>query len=249
MTARSSTRHLCVVLHDVAPGRWAQCQRLMAQLQAIAGTRLPLTLLVVPQPHSEACEHGEHVWGQRELRWLHRMVSAGHEIALHGLTHPGDAQRRPAAQESGLMALDRAQTEERLDAALAWANQNGLPVSGFVPPAGQMNDAGWDAVADAGFHYSCTPDCIVSLPERREMAARRLVFSPRSAWRRVASVAWNNALGWHQRHSPLLRLDLHPADADHPLLSRCWQRLLWTTLRDRQPLRLSEAAMLAARTD
>jgi hypothetical protein len=47
--------------------------------------------------------------------------------------------------------------------------------------------------------------------------------------------------------APLLRLELHPADADHPAVLRCWTQLLSDALRTRVPLQLREAAALARR--
>lgn len=243
-------RHLCVVLHDVSPLRWAACTRLLAQLQRVTGgAPLPLTLLVVPHMH------GRHDLPPPYLRWLQAMAAAGHEIALHGLTHRDDApparrwterwlRRVYTDGEGEFAALGFSEAARRLRLSRAWAAEHGLPIGGFVPPAWLMNAAGWSAVAQAGFPYSCTLNRIVTLPDNRVLTARSLVFSNRNAWRRAASVAWNHTLARQQRHSPLLRLELHPADADHPALARCWQRLLAGALRDRQPLSLYQASRL-----
>jgi len=60
----------------------------------------------------------------------------------------------------------------------------------------------------------------------------------------VLSVVWNTLLGHLLARAPLLRLELHPADADHPAVRRCWMRILGRALREqhRKPLRLDEVA-------
>ena len=104
-------------------------------------------------------------------------------------------------------------------------------------------------MAEAGFRYTCTLNTIVALPSRQTLHAPSLVFSTRSAWRRGLSLLWNRNLAWRQRKAPLLRLELHPQDGDHPAVMRCWSRVLARALRDRQPVRLSEvAAQLLAPT-
>lgn len=250
-----NARHLCVVLHDVAPARWAGCTRVLRQLREVAartGAQLPVTLLVVPMLH------GVRGASRHYLRWLHHQQSLGHELALHGLTHHDDGPppRGPrewllrkvyTAGEGEFAALRREQAEARLSYARAWAEVHGLWTPGFVPPAWLLNDAGWEAVTQAGFTHVAMFDRIVALPEGRALPARSVVFSTRSAWRRVLSLGWNSALAWQQQRSgvPLLRLELHPQDADHPAVVRCWQRVLARALREREALRLGEAAALA----
>jgi len=250
--------HVCVVLHDVAPARWGGCTRVLSQLRGVAadaGVDLPVTLLVVPMMHGAAGA------SQHYLRWLHRQADLGHELALHGLTHRDegappagwlDRLRRGVytAGEGEFAALTHAQAAERLGRGLAWARQQQLHMPGFVAPAWLMNEAAWQAVTEAGFTWTATLDRVVTLPARQALKAQSLVFSTRSAWRRGLSLLWNSALGWqqHMRNAPLMRLELHPDDGDHPAIRRCWQGLLQRALQDRQPLRLGEAAARAHAT-
>ncbi len=247
--------HLCVVLHDVAPARWGGCTRVLRLLRETATrarVELPVTLLVVPMMH------GERGQSPHYLRWLRHLQASGHELALHGLTHTDEGRpprglrerllrRVYTAGEGEFAALDASEAAARLACARAWADRLGLHTPGFVAPAWLLNDAGWQAVAHAGFTHTATLDRVVALPGGEALAARSLVFSTRSAWRRVLSLAWNHALGWQlqRQQAPLLRLELHPQDADHPAIARCWQRLLLAALREREPLRLGEAAALA----
>jgi hypothetical protein len=251
--APAAARHLCVVLHDVAPSRWLGCTRVLRQLRAVAreaGVKLPVTLLVVPMMHGVAGSSSCY------LRWLHSQAWAGHELALHGLTHSDEGppprslreyllRRQYTDSEGEFAALSHAQAAERLAAGRAWAQQHDLAMAGFVAPAWLLNAESWEAVAEAGFDYTCTFDRVVALPERQAVVAPSLVFSNRAGWRRRLSVLRNTLLGRRLRRTPLLRLDLHPGDCENPAVQRCWSRLLAQALREREPLRLQQAAALA----
>lgn len=244
-------RHLCVVLHDVAPARWDGCARVLRQLRRVAAqvgvAAVPVTLLVVPQLH------GDTALPPHYLRWLRRLARAGHELALHGLTHRDESppaatvaerllRRHYTAGEGEFAVIDDEGAASRIAQGQAWARANGLTMRGFVAPAWLLSAAAARAVTAAGFEYTCTLSRLIALPGAESLHAQSLVFSTRSAWRRALSLVWNTALGWHSRQAPLLRLELHPADADHPAVMRCWSRLLADALSDRQPLRLGQAA-------
>jgi len=246
---------LCVVLHDVAPARWAACLRVLAQLRAVAaraGVALPLSLLVVP------CLHGRSETPAPYLRWLQRLQRDGHELVLHGWTHHDDSPpgSGPGALRSQLLrrvytdgegefaAIDGPGATRRLDQGLQWARRHGLVVGGFVPPAWLPSGAAWQALAAQPLGYTCTLRHLVRLPQCQRLRAPALVFSTRSAWRRQASVVWNRLVAlqaMHGRPAPLLRLELHPHDADHAAVRRCWSGLLLRALQQRQPLTLAQA--------
>jgi predicted deacetylase len=242
-----------VVLHDVSTLRWPGCLRvwgLLQQLALEAGVDLPVTLLVVPRMHGTQP-------APEFLQWLRQAMRRGHELALHGYTHRDDSppgvgwldhvrRRWYTDGEGEFAALDHTAASERLNLGLAWARRHRLAMPGFVAPAWLMNAPVWDAVQAAGFRYTSTLGQVVSLPQRQPVRARSLVFSTRRPWRRLLSVAWNLALATSQRRAPVLRLELHPSDADHPAVRWCWSVLLAAALRGRQPLRLSEVAALAA---
>lgn len=250
-----SARDLCVVLHDVSPARWDGCQRVLAHLHRCAdqaGMELPLTLLVVPRMHGDAALPA------RYLRWLHRMAAAGHELCLHGLTHRDEGppprglrdyllRRHYTADEGEFAALTEGQALGRLREGRAWAKALGLPMNGFVAPAWLMSPGSLDAVARAGFKHTATLTEVMALPQRQALKAPSLVFSTRAGWRRQLSQVWNTHLARQSRDARLLRLELHPGDADHPDILRCWTDLLAQALCSRVPLRLGEAAMLARR--
>lgn len=244
---------VCVVLHDVSPARWEGCQRVLAELRRCAsdaGVTLPVTLLVVPRMHGDAA------MPPRYLDWLRGMASAGHELALHGLTHRDEGpplrglrdwllRRHYTAGEGEFAALSQPQAAQRMQEGQAWARTHGLAMGGFVAPAWLLGKAGLQAAVEAGFRHTCTLTQVISLPYLRAMPAPSLVFSTRAAWRRVLSLAWNKLQARRARQAPLLRLELHPSDGDHPDVVRCWTRLLAEALHTRTPLRLAEAAQMA----
>ncbi|MBK9133483.1 MAG: polysaccharide deacetylase family protein [Betaproteobacteria bacterium] len=241
---------LCVVLHDVAPPQWDDCRRTLVMLCRLAQetrTRLRVTLLVVPGWHGNPCMPPDY------LLWLQRLQSAGHELALHGLTHLDEAPRNgPLAfferdfyftsGEGEFAALTLAEAARRLRVAQTWARVHGLNATGFVPPAWLLNDAAWLALRKAGFDYVCTPGRIVAMPSGKEVSAHALGFSPRNAWRRAVSMAWVRAMSRFSEHHELLRLDLHPVDIRHEDLCRAWIELLERELPRRQVVLLRDAA-------
>ena len=214
---------LCVVLHDVAPTRWEACRRVLAQLRRVAeraGVALPVSLLLVPRMHGHPETPADY------LRWLHHMQRGGHEMVLHGLTHCDESplcgglrdrllRRWYTDGEGEFAALDEPDASRRLDEAMAWAQSMRLPVTGFVPPAWLMSEGAWQALAAQPLHYTCTLRDIVRLPQRQRLSAPALVFSTRAAWRRLGSRIWNRALARLAAASPVLRLELHPHDADY----------------------------------
>jgi predicted deacetylase len=241
---------LCVVLHDVAPARWAGCQHVLNTVLAVAQlvrVRLRVSLLVVPH------WHGDAELPRPYLRWLWRQAALGHELVLHGLTHVDDGPRRHlldglrrrlafSTGEGEFAALDGAATRERCAAARAWARAAGLPTCGFVPPAWLVNRSSLPALLDSGFEHVSTARELIVLPERRRVPVRRIGFSSRSAWRRAASTLWLRTLNRPRPDDAVWRLDLHPDDAEHDEIRRTWMPLLAQALQQRRPMLLRELA-------
>lgn len=246
---RAAPPQLCVVLHDVTPAHWDACVALLGELLQVsraAGVSLPVTLLVVPRHHGVPSDG-------RFAAWLRLQARHGHELALHGHTHLDDGppprglvarllRRVYTAGEGEFAALDRPEAARRLALGQAWARAHQLPMAGFVAPAWLMSHSALDAVEAAGFDHTATLTRVIALPGRQALAARSLVFSTRSAWRRQLSLWWNGWLARRLQRAPVMRLELHPADIAHPAIRRCWTRILAEALRQRQPARLSELA-------
>lgn len=233
---------LCVVLHDVAPPTWAACRRVIDAVGEVAP--VPLTLLAVPRYHG----------APRSLAFDMRLTErheCGDELALHGYTHRDDGRPRDpvdwvrrrlyTAGEGEFLALSREAALQRLMAGMRWFQANGWPLHGFVAPAWLLGSEAWRALAQLPLlQYTSTLRGLHALPQRQTLRAPAIVYSTRSAWRRLASVGWNGWQGTRLQRRVLVRFELHPWDADHGYLRRAWQRLLAEQLQYRRPVTVAE---------
>jgi len=248
---------LAVVIHDVASPTWGACRQLRAALDSV-DPALAKTWLVVPRYHG-------HPLGSHMIRALDEARALGDELVLHGWLHRDDGapagfwdalrRRRYTAGEGEFAALGAAEAARRLAAGRAWFAQQGWPLRGFVPPAWLIDAAGLAEVERAGFeHCSSLGALQVWRPraagERDDGGPRKslhlpsqsVVYSTRSAWRRLASRAWNAGVARHQAERWLLRLELHPRDAQDAGIRRSWMQILERALRTREAVTLGEAA-------
>ena len=72
------------------------------------------------------------------------------------------------------------------------------------------------------------------------MTSQSIVYSTSNAWRRTSSRAWNAMVAIAERDNRLLRLELHPRDADFAAVKRSWQNILEKALRGRKPAPVAE---------
>lgn len=242
----AAQRRLCIVVHDVAPPTWPQCERLLGQIEALGD--FPVTLLAVPRYH--------HVPPDPAFeRWLCERAARGDEIALHGYTHVDDGVPRDTLDRLRRQVYTRGEGEFwalpfevaafRLRSGVRWLESLGIAPRGFVPPAWLMGEQAWRALRLEDFDYVCTLRHIHLLREGTRIACQAQTWSSETPWRRALSTAWNAALAQAQRPQPLARLELHPGDAMHASLRASWQRLARMQLRTRQPCTLAQAAALS----
>jgi predicted deacetylase len=209
------------------------------------GQPLPVTLLLVPQ------WHGDPATPEVYLRWLRRMAEQGCQLALHGHTHRDEQPVKGPWQfllrrcftdgEGEFAALSHDEAQARLEAGRAWARTHALPLAGFVAPAWLLSEPAWHALRESGFDHTATLTHVVRLPDGARQRAPSLMFSSRSPWRRAASAMWLQVMAARHRAAPLLRLDLHPDDADHPRVLRAWTRWLRSVLPTRRAVLLRDA--------
>jgi predicted deacetylase len=237
-----SERLVTVVLHDVAATTLGACDRVLAAVREVAGA-VPVTHLVVPRHHGAPPTAAFHAW-------LDARAAAGDELALHGLTHRDDGATDAAGAvdrlrrthytrgEGEFWSLDAATAEARIAEGLAWFDAHRWPVQGFVAPAWLLGDGARAALAApalAGrFRYTSTLATVEPLPAGRGEAVRSqsVVYSTSRAWRRALSLAWNAGVARAERGNPLLRVELHPHDADFAPVRRSWQAILGRALAD-----------------
>jgi hypothetical protein len=232
-------RFVCVVLHDVAPSTRAACARALKAVADVAA--VPMTLLAVPHYHGDAPDPEFDAWlGQRNKR--------GDELALHGYTHRDDEAAKGwfdglrrhhyTRGEGEFWALPETEARRRVDAGVAWFRANGWPLHGFVAPAWLLGPQAWPALG--GFEYTSTLRHIVRLPTRERVTSQSVVYSTSNAWRRRASLLWNSFVALKERRNALLRIELHPRDADFTSVRRSWQKILERALRDRRPTTVTD---------
>jgi len=237
---------VCIVLHDVAPATWPLCSRWLSLLRDFGDP--PLTLLVVPDYHGRGRIDRAHEF----RRAIEQRIGCGDELALHGYDHrdSAPAPRTPAAWlrrrvltagEGEFAALDTAEAHARIDRGLELFERLGWHADGFVPPAWLASAGTRAALQRFSLRYTSTHNALIDLRDGCCHAAPCLTASPRSWWRRSASKLWLAAAGRWTTQAPLIRIGLHPADAQHLDLLACWRRVLEQVLQTRVTCLKSQA--------
>lgn len=237
---------VCIALHDVAPATWPQCARLLDLIDAIGHPAV--TLLIVPDFH----RRGRIDAAPDFIRAIEQRIKRGDDIALHGYDHLDDApaprtpgqwlrRRVLTAREGEFSALDSEAAFARIDRGLEIFEHLGWQADGFVPPAWLASSSTREALRKFSLRYTSTHTALIDLRNDARIAAPCITASPRSAWRRTVSKIWLNAAEKLTAHAPIVRIGLHPGDADHPDLMDCWRDLLVRTLRTRRALTKSQA--------
>lgn len=248
MAASRASPALCVSMHDVSPHTWPQCERLLQAVRQVAN--IPVTLLVVPAYHRRPDKDFSNY-----RRALDQRLADGDELSLHGYTHL-DEGPMPATwrsrfirniytqSEGEFSALAEAEARRRIDAGLAWFGQYDWPVHGFVAPAFLMSEGTWRALAGSPLRYTTTMRAFHLLGPRRDLPARTMVYAARNAPGRCLSRWTNDLLAATGRSAPLVRLGLHPRDANHPDLIRHVQTTLEAVLPGRVPMTKNSFAVI-----
>ena len=232
---------VCVSLHDVAPVTWPLCARILSMLDAIGP--VPVTLLVVPNYHKKNPIGAHSIF----LRAIEDRIARGDEVALHGFYHLDDApspthpwewiQRRVLTQREGeFAAISVQEATARLERGLCLMNHLKWPIKGFIAPAWLLGAAVRTVLSTLPFTYTTTHKGIYRLPDWHLTPSTPLVYSVRSAWRRILSYPVNNSLQVLHQKKPLLRLSLHPVDAHFESVMTHWASLVSRALKTRQPM-------------
>ena len=199
------------------------------------------SLLVVPDYHHLGRSLGEPGFAE----WLRGLAALGHEIVIHGFYHErargvGESNRQKfvtriyTADEGEFYDLDYAEAADRLCDAKREFFEHDFDPAGFIAPAWLLGAEARRAVVDAGFRYTTTLRVVDDFATDQQFISQSLVYSVRSAWRRVASVCWNRMLFRRLTNNSLLRIGLHPPDIDHEKIWRQIGALVREALLDRQ---------------
>jgi len=237
------SRALCVSIHDVAPATWRACEILMAAVRDVAD--IPMTLLVVPNYH-----HGPKPTDISDAgftRVLEAERQRGCELALHGYTHWDDgppprnlyeyAKRHwYTAREGEFSALDEKEAEKRIRLGLDWFGERDWKPEGFIAPAWLPSAGTWAMLSTTAFAYTCTLSRFYLLRQRRWLHSAAITYSTRSPVRRELSRHYTRAHLMMAGETPLLRLVLHPADAQFSKVIAHHQQVITLMLRKRRAM-------------
>lgn len=233
LSAEADREALIVSVHDVAPATRGASEKIVAELPH---HRVPVcSLLVVPNYH----HRGSSTKDRGFVRWLQDLQAQGHEIVIHGYFHERPRRNGENARvkfftqfytndEGEFYDLDYDEAFRRITQARDEFAGVGLTPRGFIAPAWLLGFAAERAAAEAEMEYTTRLSGVRDLRSGDNFPARTLVYSVRSGWRRVASLAWNGALANQLGGAPLARVSIHPPDLDHPEI---WQQILRLTDR------------------
>jgi predicted deacetylase len=232
---------LVLSLHDVSSHTQPACERMLVELRALGINAC--SLLVIPNRH----RRGHFLDDPAFCEWLKAQAQAGHEIVTHGYFH----QRARRAEESTLQKLmTRAYTADEgefydLDQQsarnlVAKANaefaQLGIAPRGFIAPAWLLGAEGEAALRELKIEYTTRLGSVLDLRTNTTYRSQSLVWSVRSGWRRLTSLAWNALLFCRLRSNPLLRISIHPVDIEHAAIWRQIRRCITQALITRIPM-------------
>ena len=206
-------RRLAVAIHDVQPSTFARCALIRDWLVDLGIERVTLLVIPAPQLHPFSARSPELV------NWLLDRRDAGDAIAQHGLQHrrtrPAPLLTRPFRGWQGGHAaefpgLDAESTAASVEAGRRVLEDAGVPPRGFVAP-------GFAYTTVLREHLAARFDWWATLLTFRGVGTAHspaLCLGTSGALKRATSPALIRAGANLSGH--LLRLDLHPADFDHP---------------------------------
>lgn len=211
-------RTLAVALHDIEPASFERCALMRDWLTDQGVDRV--TLLVIPAPDL-------HPAAQRSpamVSWLAERRRAGDVIAQHGLAHvqlrrsgwpPHAWPLCPRAREAEFAGLNVTETRRAVEAGWRLLKLAGIEPTGFVAPAYVYTPALHQALTSR-FRWWAG---LLRVHRRAETSSARGVVAP--AWglgsgplgRALSPSLLSAGSVMAGRH---LRLDLRPADLQHP---------------------------------
>lgn len=219
------TTRLIVSIHDVAPPHAIEVQHPWELCRSLGITP---ALFVVPNWHGES-PSGE---SPAFVDWIRERASDGAELFLHGERHDEIGMRHRmsdelralgrTANEGEFLTLDRWAARARIRRGLMHLWSLGLRPVGFVPPAWLAPRTTHDVVRKTGLGFSEDVSCVYVPDQRRTIAvpAPAVRWSGRTAVRARFSCRVAALQRLRARHTPYLRLALHPQDLGIAVIAR-----------------------------
>ena len=234
-------KHLVISIHDVSPLTREVSAKMIGELRTLGVAHI--SLLVIPDHH----HHAPFLHDPGFCSWLNEQHGAGHEIVIHGYFHqrPPRAHDSPrtkivtrfyTAGEGEFYDLDERAAGDLLKKARYEFAQLGLHPSGFIAPAWLLSGDAERVLPKFGIEYTTRLATVSDLKTRAVYRSQSLVWSVRSAWRRMVSLRWNALLYERLRPNALLRVGIHPPDFEHPKIWAQTRTLISRALVERTPI-------------
>jgi predicted deacetylase len=233
---------IAVSLHDVEPATFERCALIRDWLNDHGVDRV--TLLVIPAPDL----HPFHDRRPDMAEWLDECARGGDAIAQHGFQHRqsrrvhGPRQmyaRFQAGEAAEFVGLDVDETRRAVLAGRRVLKLAGIQPRGFVAP-GYAYTGALRATLATTFDWWAGIGRLHRVCDDRTTTAPALTLGTSTRFKRWTSpgIVRAGAL----LSGDLLRLDLHPADLDHPRCVAAVERVL-RRARDRSAITYDELAL------
>jgi len=232
-------KSLVVSLHDVSPVTQILCEEILAQLRKLGIDQT--SLLVIPNYHRRAPISEDSAF----RRWLAQKIESGHEPVLHGYFHQRQKQGADSfgvklrteiytAGEGEFFDLSAEEASARVERGLDDLAFLERKIVGFIAPAWLLGADAEIALRSAGFLYTTRLGRVQTFGRFADIRAQSLVWSTRTPWRALTSLAWNRWLALRMARAPLIRIGIHPPDLQHPRVWEQVRRLAAETSRCRE---------------
>ncbi len=237
---KPKARSLVVSIHDVSPITRDITERILKQIAELGVPRV--SLLVIPDHHHK----GNFVDDPEFCAWLRECSGAGHEVVIHGYYHRRDqkagesfrqkmATRYYTAGEGEFYDISGADALRIVSQARQEFRNIGLDPKGFVAPAWLLSEGADRALQRLGIGYTTRLGSVFDYHTGIHYTSQSLVWSTRSALRRLMSRFWNAHLFRRLEECPLLRIGIHPPDVQHQAVWRQIKELTARALESRTP--------------
>jgi hypothetical protein len=229
-------------MHDVTPARFEQTRACMDMLDSIG---LPCSsLLVVPRYHDIPIESDPAF-----VKWLSERQERGDEIVLHGYRHVVEEKPRgwlPRLQcnlfsrmECEFLGLSADAFNSLIRKGLAVFRENGFQTSGFVPPSWLVDNRNLSLLPGHGIDYATRQHRFFNLTTGRIHYAPAVVLWGGKESSNRLSRFYNDLFLPLLSSLPLLRIALHPPDADMGALP-WFEKVISRALKSHTPVTYSQ---------